>query len=238
MGCDTDRVKTYRQYCPIARASEILAQRWTPIIIRELLNGPASYTRLADAAPGIPRSLLTSRLRELERIELVETTPTESSKGARYRLTTAGEDLTEVIGALGAWGERWLEVAPEHADPGYLLNSWCTTYLATDQLPEERVVVRFDFTDLPGKAFPLWMIFDEGNAEVCRAHPGYDEDLIVQAESVAIAEWHLGRIEWADAVRQRRIQVEGPTHLVKQLPAWNRRSRWAATNQRVPASDS
>ena len=122
-------------------------------------------------------------------------------------------------------------VAPEHADPGYLLNSWCRIYLATDQLPERRVVVRFDFTDLPGKTAPLWMIFDEGNAEVCRTHPGYDEDLIVHAESVAIAEWHLGRIEWADALRQQRIQVEGPSRLAQQLPAWNRRSRWAVMNQ-------
>jgi DNA-binding HxlR family transcriptional regulator len=224
-------VKTYRQYCPIARASEILAQRWTPIIIRELLNGPASYTRLADAAPGIPRSLLTSRLRDLQRIELVETTSTETSKGSLYRLTAAGEDLADVIGAIGKWGERWLEVAPEHADPGYLLNSWCTTYLAIDQLPEQRVVVRFDFTDQPRSATPLWMVFDEGDAEVCRTHPGYDEDLIVQAESVAIAEWHLGRIEWADALRQQRIQVEGPTHIAKRFPTWNRRSRWVAMNQ-------
>ena len=224
-------MKTYRQYCPIARASEILAQRWTPIIIRELLNGPASYTRLAEAAPGIPRSLLTSRLRELQRIELVEATTTVEHGRSLYRLTPAGEDLSELIGALGAWGERWLEVAPEHADPGYLLNSWCTTYLATDQLPNQRVTVRFDFTDLPGRAVPLWMIFDDGNAEVCRTHPGYDEDLVVQAESVAIAEWHLGRIEWADAIRQNRIQVEGPTPLVRQFPAWNRRSRWVVTNQ-------
>jgi len=136
-----------------------------------------------------PRSLLTSRLREPQRVELVETTTSDSGRGSLYRLSAAGEDLADVLQAIGKWGERWLEVAPAHADPGYLLNAWCTTYLATDQLPPQRVVVRFGFTDQPRKATPLWIIFRNDEAEVCRNHPGYEEDLTVEAESVAIAEW-------------------------------------------------
>jgi DNA-binding HxlR family transcriptional regulator len=219
-------VKTYRQYCPIARASEILAQRWTPIIIRDLLSGPTTYSKLADGAPGLSRTLLTTRLRELQRLGLVETIPNGERKGALYRLTASGEDLSDVLQAIGNWGERWLEVAPEHADPGFVLNSWCKTYLAIDKLPQHRVIARFDFPDQPKKGTPLWLIFDGGNSEVCRKPPGFEEDLIVTTESVALAEWHLGRLEWEEAIAQDRIKIIGLPKLAKALPTWNQLSRW------------
>lgn len=220
-------MKTYAQYCPIARTSEILARRWTPIIVRNLLNGPSSYSSLADQAPGIPRSLLTSRLRELQSLALVVQTPNPSGAGNVYALTEPGEDLARVINAMGEWGERWLEVTPQHADPVYFLNSWINTYLNHDTLPERRVVVRFDFVDQPPKTSPMWVIFEKHNSEVCRNNPGYDEDLVVEGEAVALAEWHLGRIEWARAVMSGRITISGIPKLAKALPTWNQRSRWA-----------
>ena len=219
-------MKTYRQYCPIARASEILAQRWTPIIVRDLLGGPVTYSRLAEGAPGLSRTLLTTRLRELQRLGLVERTRPQTGKGSLYRLTEAGEDLADVLQAIGIWGDRWLDVTPEHADPGNVLNAWCKNYLATDELPNQREVVRFDFPDQPKKGNPLWIIFNGDDSEVCRNHPGFEEDLIVRAESVALVEWHLGRIEWGDALDDERIRVTGLPRLAKDLPTWNRRSIW------------
>ena len=224
---DTCSVKTYAQYCPIARTSEILAQRWTPIIVRSLLNRSSSYSSLVDQAPGIPRSLLTSRLRELQSAGLVIKTANTSGRGTVYTLTEPGEDLAMVINAMGVWGERWLEVTPQHADPLYFLNSWINTYLNHDALPEQHVVVRFDFTDQPPKASPMWVIFDRHHPEVCRRNPGYEEDLIVNAESVALAEWHLGRAEWARLVADGRVTVTGVPRLAKALPTWNQRSLWA-----------
>ena len=223
---DTLVVKTYSQYCPVARTSEILAQRWTPIIIRNLLNGPASYSELADQAPGIPRSLLTSRLRELSASELVEKQPREGGSGTVYRLTEPGEDLAGVINAMGVWGERWLDVTPQHADPLYFLNSWINVYLNREAMPKDRVVARFEFSDQPKKVSRIWVIFDKENPEVCSDDPGYPEDLIVTGEAVALAEWHLGRIEWADAVSSGRIAVKGIPKLRRALPTWNKRSRW------------
>lgn len=219
-------MKTYAQYCPIARASEILAQRWTPIIVRDLLHGPTSFSRLADGAPGLSRTLLTTRLRELQRFGLVDK-DISGAGGAKYRLTEAGENLAGVLDAMGRWGEEWLDVTPRHSDPGYVLNSWVKTYLATDRLPEYRVVVRFDLTDQSVPATPMWVVFDGEASEVCARYPGYEEDLIVTAESVALAEWHLGRIEWGQAVRNERIAISGNGVLAKQLPSWNSRSRWA-----------
>ncbi len=206
----------------------MLAQRWTPIIVRNLLNGPASYSVLADQAPGIPRSLLTSRLRELAGLDLVEKTSNPGGPGTLYQLTPPGQDLAAVIDAMGNWGERWLEVTPQHADPLYFLNSWINTYLDRDALPLHRVVARFEFTDQPKKVSPVWVIFERDQPEICREDPGYEEDLVVRAESVALAEWHLGRTEWVDATRQGRITVNGIPKLKRALPTWNRRSRWTA----------
>jgi DNA-binding HxlR family transcriptional regulator len=223
-------MRSYGQYCPVARASEVLAQRWTPIIVRDLLVGPTTFNRLADGAPGLSRSLLTTRLRELERLGLVERTSDLESGAGHYGLTEPGRALASVIDALGEWGDRWLDVTPQQAEPGYVLNSWVSTYLATEALPDRRVVVRFSFRDQP-KVKVLWVLFDGDDTEVCRRQPGFEEDLVVDAESVALAEWHLGQVEWPDAVRAGRIAVSGDRRLARLLPSWNRRSQWAAKHR-------
>jgi DNA-binding HxlR family transcriptional regulator len=232
---ETPRVATYGQYCPIARASEILAQRWTPIILRNLLNGCSTFGEIASAAPGIPRSLLTSRLRELERVGVVWSDANPSGRGSLYHLTKAGEDLKEPLTALGTWGERWLELAPEHCDPYVVLWTWCNWYLEYDRLPRQRVVVQFEFADQAVKNRHFWLIFDGQRSEVCRNAPGYETDLFVQAESMALAEWHLGRLAWDDAVRADRIRVHGPARLRRILPTWNRRSAFAGVHARRPS---
>ena len=81
-------VRTYGQYCPVARATEILAMRWTPIIVRNLLLGCETFGELMDGAPGIPRTLLSSRLELLEQYGVIERVP--SGRGSRYLLTEAG----------------------------------------------------------------------------------------------------------------------------------------------------
>jgi DNA-binding HxlR family transcriptional regulator len=221
-------MRNYGQYCPIARASAVLAERWTPIILRNLLNGCATFTDIADGAPGIPRSLLTGRLRELERAGVVWSEANPSGRGSLYHLTEAGQDLKELLYALGTWGERWLELAPEHVDPYVVLWAWCAWYLERDRLPDHRVVVRFEFPDQPLSSRWFWVVFDGERSEVCRKDPGYEVDLVVEAESMALAEWHLGRVEWDDALRADRIRVAGPRRIGRMLPTWNRRSAFAA----------
>lgn len=224
---DTSTVRTYGQYCPIARASEVLAERWTPIIIRDLLNGSTTFGELANGAPGLSRTLLTTRLRELERVGVVTRAPLEGGRKYRYGLSESGRGLAEVLVAMGKWGEQWMELAPQHLDAGVVLNSWVNLYLATDRLPQKRVVARFDIPEMPKKGNQLWIIFHGTDSEVCRSDPGYQEDLVVTVDARALAEWHLGRIEWSEALRAGRIQVSGPRGLAKALPTWNLRSGWS-----------
>jgi len=229
-------MRNYGQYCPIARASEILAERWTPIILRNLMNGCTTFTDIAGGAPGIPRSLLTSRLRELERAGVVWSEPNPAGRGSLYHLTEAGDDLKDLLFALGRWGERWLELAPEQTDPYVVLWAWCHWYLVHDRLPDHRVVVQFEFPDQPRSSERFWLVLDGERSEVCRKDPGHEPDLVVEAESMALAEWHLGRIRWVDAVEADRIRVSGPRRLGRMLPTWNRRSAFAGTERvRSPA---
>ncbi len=231
-------MRTYGQYCPIARAAEILAERWTPIILRNLLLGATTFGQIADGAPGISRTLLAYRLKELEQAGVIAATPNPSgSRGKTYTLTRAGLDLNGVMLAMGTWGERWLELGPPHLDPGVVLDSWIRWYLARENLPDRRVVVRFDLPDRPRKADQLWIIFDGDRSEVCRTNPGFDEDLVVRAADRALADWHLGHIEWADAIRSGDVAVDGPPRLARDLPTWNKRSGWARLDiAREPAA--
>lgn len=219
-------MRSYGQYCPIARASEILAERWTPIILRDLLNGRSTFGELAQGAPGLSRTLLATRLRQLESVGVVRKEPKSNGRGWRYALTPMGRDLNDVLFSLGKWGEQWLELAPHHTDPGVVLHSWWTVYLAHDRLLADRVVVRFEFPDQPTRGGHHWFIFDGEDSEVCATDPGFDVDLVVRAESLAFTEWHLGRLEWPTAVRDGRIHIVGPPRLARALPSWNRRSRW------------
>ncbi len=220
-------MRSYGQYCPIARASEILAERWTPIILRDILNGTSTFSELADGAPGLSRTLLSSRLSELQRAGVISIEPNPLGRGNLYTPTEAGRDLGQVMLALGTWGERWIELAPEHLDPGVVLESWVRHYLDHGQLPNHRVVVRFEFPDLPVKGNELWCIFNGADSEVCRTYPGFVEDLVARIESKALVEWHLGHITWAAATREGRIEISGPPTLAKALPTWNKQSRWA-----------
>jgi len=219
-------VHGYSQYCPIARATEVLGERWTFIIVRNLLLGCETFTDIETGAPGIPRSTLTARLRHLERLELVTRHTGQTGRSTRYVLTPAGRDLWEVCLVLGNWGARWLEVAPEHYDPWNALWSMSRS-LVRDRLPAGRVVVRFNFRGYGKRKMPIWLILNEGESELCLKHPGREEDLLIDADAEWFVKWHMGWVRWGDALRDGHITVSGPRPLAKAFPTWNKLSRFA-----------
>jgi DNA-binding HxlR family transcriptional regulator len=138
-------MRGYGQFCPIARASEVLAERWTPIILRNLLLGCKTFNEISSGAPGLSRALLTKRLRELQRAKVIDITPKPDGHGSLYEVTPAGRELWGVLVAMGDWAEKWKQVSPEHADPDMVLWSWCHGFMRHDLLPERRVNIRFQF---------------------------------------------------------------------------------------------
>jgi len=235
-------VRTYGQYCPIARGAEVLAERWTPIILRNLLQGCDTFNELSDGAPGLSRALLTKRLLELERSGLLTIEPKPHGKGSLYRPTQAGREAWDVLAALGTWGDRWTDVLPDHADPNAVLWSWCHNYQNVENLPVKRTVVQFDFRDDKRRWINEWFHIEDQTIELCRFDPGFGIDLHVRIEDpLPFAEWHLGLVAWADVLR-RSVTMTGSRQLQRALPTWNscpdgHRHRRAAAHETKAATD-
>jgi len=215
-------VRGYGQFCPIARGSEVLAERWTPIILRNVLMGCRTFNGIAAGAPGLSRALLTRRLQELQRAGVIDIRPKPEGRGSIYEPTAQGRELWEVLRALGDWAERWMDVTPEQAEPDVVLWSWCESFLRKDRLPDRRVVVRFELTVRTGKRIRTWLLLDRREGEICSFDPGFGDDLVVKiVDPLAFARWHLGLIEWPAALGAGGIEVDGPPELRRALPTWN-----------------
>lgn len=230
----TGAMKSYGQYCPIARASEVFAERWTPLIVRNVFLGCDTLSAIEAGAPGIPRSLLRQRLSLLERIGVLARRPKEHGRGSRYLLTDAGRELWDVCDALGRWGTRWLEAAPWHLDPYIVLWSY-TQGVRPERVPAGHVTVQLDFIDQPLRNRHYWLVLDRGDIELCVSDPGFTPDLVVSADTEAFVRWYMGQLSWSEVLRAGRVSVEGPRGLARAFPSWSDRSRYAALEAAIAA---
>jgi DNA-binding HxlR family transcriptional regulator len=214
-------MRTYGQYCPLARASELLAERWTLIIVRNLLAGCRTFGELLEGAPGISRALLAQRLALLEHYEVIVR---EVARGrVRYALTERGQELRAVVQVLGEWGARWLELEPHHSDPAYVL--FATSRLVdVERAPVHGLVVRFELGDRH-----YWLLVRRPRAEVCTSYPGRPEDLVVRTRSEVLARCHLRHTTFAQAERAGQLEIDGPRPTVRAFLACIRPSPFAVT---------
>ena len=218
-------MKSYGQYCPIARTSELLAERWTPIIVRNLLAGCRTFGELMQGAPGISKALLTQRLELLERHGVLTKQPTGAGRRCTYELTEKGRELKTVTDAMGNWGARWLEVEPQHLNPAYVL--WATCRLVDlDRLPERGLVVRVDLRDKGAQAY--WLLLRQPYAEMCTSYLGWEEDLIIRTDSATLADWHLRHLGYDEATRSGRLEMDGSRSTVTAFLRCLRPSPFAA----------
>ncbi|HEY7272010.1 MAG TPA: helix-turn-helix domain-containing protein [Actinoplanes sp.] len=216
-------MRSYGQYCPIALAAEVFAQRWTPIIIRNLHLGCGGFNAILDGAPGLPRSVLSQRLRELRRAGVV------AHDGAGWSLTASGRDLAEVCLAMGAWGARWRTARPEDQDP-YLALWMLSRLIDPATLPRPRIVVAFEVTDRrPPNRF--WLVLAATGNEVCAQSPGFEEDGQVRTDTAHLVRWYASEIALAAAQRDGGMAVTGPRWLERQLAAWGRLNPYATAEK-------
>jgi DNA-binding HxlR family transcriptional regulator len=213
--------ESYGQFCPVAQAAEVLTERWTLLVLRELLMGSTRFNELQRGVPRMSSSLLSKRLRELERSNLITKEPLQGERGHAYCLTPAGEALGPLVVGLGTWSRDHLkrEITEEEADPALLM--WdLRRSLRLDRLPEERVVTFFRYRDAEEGKRAWWLVAEEGNADLCFTDPGFGIDLQVDAEARAMAEVWVGKTDLGAAMRARRVKVSGPEHLVRSFPDW------------------
>lgn len=216
----------YGNYCPVSMAAEVVADRWTPLIIRELVLGNTRFNDIARAMPGISRSLLVQRLRHLERRGVLETWPAPTGRGSEYHLTAAGRDLERVIDSLGRWAIEWLfdELRPHDVAPTTLM-WWMHRRVDRSVLPPGRTVIEFRHT-APDPT-TIWLVADRGEVSVCLQHPGFESSLEVTAATPALADVFQGYCTWQEALDQGRVVVAGPPRLARSLPRWFLWSPWA-----------
>lgn len=205
------------EYCPVAIGANVMGDRWSLLIVRELLVGATRFNEIHRALPGLSRSMLSGRLRSLERHGLLERTP--DVEGGGYHLTQAGADLRDVLMALGAWTVRWRFPPPTEAVPDSPLLLWRMYQgIDTERLPPHRVTVEFAFDDAePNRG---WLLLDGDASTLCMEPPGDVPDLVVSGSVRAwLAVW-FGHCTYSDAVEAGDLNVHGAAHLVSQLPTW------------------
>jgi DNA-binding HxlR family transcriptional regulator len=209
----------YGQYCPVARASEILADRWTPLIVRELLAGLRHFNDLDRGLPGISRALLVGRLRRLESMGVIERHASNEGRGVEYTLTRAGQELQRVIDVLGGWGARWAfgDPRPSELDPVVLL-WWMRRRVHRHRLPAHRVVIEFDFRG--GRTGTYWLVLERADVSVCLQHPKFDIDLRVSADIAGFYRVWLGRTTLGEAMSRGLVRLDGMPAAVRAFPHW------------------
>lgn len=214
--------KSYGQFCPVARAAEIFAERWTPLVLRELMCGSHRFSDLARGVPLMSPSLLSQRLRELTDAGIIERRSVTAGRGYEYHLTRAGEALRPVVEGLGLWGYQYLrnDLSKAELDPAYLM--WdvrrCLDVSAFD--PAARIVVRFDLGGAPAKKRRWWLVVFGGAVDLCLKPPGHEVDLHVAAPLRTLVDVWLGTVDLRQAIRAGEIALEGPRKLVRSFPSW------------------
>jgi DNA-binding HxlR family transcriptional regulator len=209
----------YGQYCPVARAAEILADRWTVLIVRELLADINYFNELDRGLPRMSRALLAERLRRLESSGVLERRVRTRGKQTEYRLTPAGRELQRLIDLLGEWGARWAfgDPRPNELDPIILL-WWMRRRIALDHIPRHRVVIEFNFRGGPKQKY--WLLIEPTDVSVCLKHPGFEVDVIVAADIMAFYKVWLGHSTLADAMRRKQIHLDGTPADLRAFPQW------------------
>jgi DNA-binding HxlR family transcriptional regulator len=215
----------YNQFCPIAKASEILAMRWTPLIMRELMADIHSFNDIHRGVPLISRAVLVARLRELEHHGIIERRPRADGSGHEYWLTPAGNAFRSVVGELGHWGlvHARDRIKPTDLDPTILLWGFRKRAIL-NALPDRRVVIRFDFSGVPAahtKFRLLWLVLQRSGADVCAKDPGFPIDLVFRGKIADFVAVYLGHAIWRD-VESKAIIVEGDRDLARNAPGWLR----------------
>lgn len=211
----------YGQFCPVSQALEVVGERWTLLVVRELLCGNYRFNEIMHGVPLISRSLLSQRLKSLEESGLVKRQARESGGGFEYRLTEAGRELEGVVMGLGTWGRRWAQqkLSAENLDPVLLM--WdLRRRLDIERLPLEPTVVMFWYRDLPAKRSRYWLCVKRPEVDLCLTNPGFEVALTVETKLRTMVEVWMGERSPKEAVASGAIELKGPPALTRAFPSW------------------
>lgn len=213
---------SYGQFCPVAKAAEVISERWSLLVIRELIAGSSRFTEIHNGVPTMSTSLLARRLKELESTGVIKRHSDGGKRNVTYSLTRAGEELKPVVEMLGVWGQRWVanDVDDDELDPSLLM--WdMRRGLNIDRMPEERTVVQFEFDDVEKLGMKRWwLVKDRGDVDLCLTDPGFEVDVEVRSNIRPMVDVWMGRLGLPLAMESGAIEVEGTPTMVREFPGW------------------
>jgi DNA-binding HxlR family transcriptional regulator len=226
-------MRGYGQFCPVAKACELLAERWTLVIVRELVSGGRRFNDIRRGVPLISPSLLSKRLEELCAAGVIH--KVKRGRVAEYELTPAGEELRPIVELMGVWGQRWArsDYGPGDLDASLLMWDLRRT-VAPREFPPGRWILQFRFSDGPPRKRTFWLINEEDNVDLCLSDPGFDVDLTIASDVAAFTRVWLGDLSLDRAIAAGSIEVDGNRDLARRLRAWLKLSAFAAI---APASE-
>jgi DNA-binding HxlR family transcriptional regulator len=221
-----------RDYCPIAASVEVLGDRWTPLVIRELMVGAEGFNEIHRGIPRASRSLLAQRLRELERRGLITHEAGRPGHPGVYALTEAGQALTPIVWAMGAWAAEWIFGDPSDEQCDGLTLIWRTHQVAIPaKLPEARTVVHLVLTGAGGAQG--WLDIQRPGITVCKDDQGLTVDLALEADTAQMHRWLVGLVPFRDLVAGKHARFLGPSRLAKAFPTWFDTSQFAGSLRRA-----
>ena len=212
-------MKRYGQFCPVAKASEVLGERWTHLVIREFIAGSETFNDLRRGLPLISPSLLSARLKTLEEKGIVARE--SSAEGVKYSLTEAGLELKPIIEAVGVWGHRWVrsDLGDEDLDPSLLVWDIHRT-LDTTYFGSERIVLLIEFTDYDAKNRRWWLVIENSDVDVCMRDPGHEIDLQLLTDLRTMTAVWMGDLSLGEALRTKALRLTGTNRLKRDIAIW------------------
>lgn len=212
----------YGQFCPVALATEVLAERWTPLVIRELLLGSVHFNDLQRGVPRMSSSLLARRLKALQFAGIVERRR-GADGGHEYHLTASGRELFPVVEKMGLWAQRWLRhklVDTENLDPDLLMWDIRRNVVNRVQPGDQRYVVEFQLSGVPISRRRYWLVFEPGHVDLCYRDPDFDISLVVRTGLRVLTQIWLGHLTIERAMREDRLQLDGSRRDVSAFRSW------------------
>lgn len=214
---------SYRQFCPVAMAAEILCTRWTVVLLRELVAGSTRFNDLRRGVPRMSPALLSQRLKDLEAAGVVRRDPSPTEAGVfEYRLTAAGRELEPLVEAFGCWGQRWVtrELSLQHLDVSLLM--WdMRRNLNPTPMPSRRSVIQFRYPELSVKDRSWWLLVEPpAQVDLCSVEPGFDVDLYVSTDLRTMTAIWMGVDTVRDALDADRMVLTGDARLATNMQTW------------------
>ena len=225
---------SYKQFCPLAMATEMLCTRWTMVLIRELIAGSTRFNDLRRGVPKMSPTLLSKRLKELEHSGVIERKLLQSENGVfEYHLTEAGRELSAVVEALGFWGQKWVGSASSLENLDVSLLMWdMRRYLNPAPLPKTRSVIHFMYSDLPASRNRWWLVVEpKGEVDLCWSDPGFEVDLYVTTDLRTMTSIWMG----LTSVEKERgkLKLSGPQAIIQSMQTWLGLSPFAIVKKQV-----